>query len=118
MRPGAEPDRRRDTPSSRRHLIAVGYPGIGPHRVEANRGAGNRRAGDRLVDIDGGPLIAGVAGTDCDVSDRAQIRSLAHLVDRAAGRAASSEGGRWPFGNLDLLEIERVSRVSTEVANA
>src|SRR5262249_47378725 len=105
---------RSDAPAVVVDDIASGDAAVMTHRVQTERGA----VRDRDVDVARSAHKAGIAEAERASHHAVDRRALADHVDRSAGGSAARERGLWSFDDFDLLEIERIARLRSEVADA
>src|SRR6185503_897228 len=58
------------------------------------------------------------AEIECAGKRATNAGSFIDQIDRTAGRAAPGVSGAWSFHDVDLLEVERIARLRTEIAHA
>ena len=88
--------------------------GVGHHGVDAKR----RILARPEVEVADAAQVAPAAERDADLVLRQQHRLLAHLVDRATGRAAAEQHRRRAAQHLEPVPVEAVALVERGVAHA
>ena len=88
-----------------------------PHGGQA-QGRALGKIGELLVDIDGRPPGQVRAECDCPGNHGIEGGELAHLVDDAPGGAAPEQNRGGALKNLNLLQVEGVAVIVSEIADS
>src|SRR5262245_3623052 len=98
------------------HFDVVAIDNIGSlcHGVQAQSDRGR----ERLVDIGGAAEKSAAAGAQDPVVAGLKLGGLADLVDDAAGGTATKVDGSRPLEHFDVLDIERIAKISSLIADA
>ncbi len=112
----SEGERRCDAPAVIGHAVAAGDAGVLHHGVEPEGRAAH--AGQALVPVHGGALVAARARTQRGAEAVGQAGLLGDHVDGAGGRAAAVVGAGRALGDFHLLGVEHVARDGAHVAHA
>ena len=99
--------------SEEREAVAVAggilVEGVDPH---------GEAVGDRLADVEGGPVLLPGADGEGELADRGGVGLLGDTVDEAARTAAAEDHGVGALDGLDAVHVVEVAEVLDVVAHA